>query len=374
MGLKIARWCGLWTALAFGLAMVIAIHAAHADSPRAGVSDPGLSLINSSSPIVDADYPKQALEANVQGIVRAKLTVNASGLPVACEVAISSGSAVLDMATCDLLRRRARYKILATERKNGSIYTAYQTVNWQIPGAPLKQHNRSPPSPGGAGSLGTMIGFAVCGTLAGIVGAAFLPAQAMQRTRETPASRIILQFLVLFCTIIPGVFLLEMTLDIYPSFTPFITGALLALSFATFAIILRALKVKAQNGGSIGVSNWVEDLLPRFFYCGFVGVLFFQPLVLLANGMHETAPSRSVPGVVRQMFKTHGKGAASYMVLGGAAGALGNTTASGKFEVRWEVYDAFQTGDRLCVIVHTGWLQLRWWTINACGAAPTARP
>lgn len=55
------------------------------------------------------DYPVEAQRANLQGDVRARLSVGEDGRPKACTIVNSSGHAVLDTATCDILLARARF-------------------------------------------------------------------------------------------------------------------------------------------------------------------------------------------------------------------------------------------------------------------------
>ncbi|HYD14095.1 MAG TPA: energy transducer TonB [Allosphingosinicella sp.] len=55
------------------------------------------------------DYPASALRARAEGTTEVLLTVNPDGRVSGCVVSESSGSAALDMATCRILRSRARY-------------------------------------------------------------------------------------------------------------------------------------------------------------------------------------------------------------------------------------------------------------------------
>lgn len=64
---------------------------------------------NPASWLSDADYPAAALWAGAQGLVRYVLEVDATGKVVRCGIAESSGSSLLDSATCALLRRRGRF-------------------------------------------------------------------------------------------------------------------------------------------------------------------------------------------------------------------------------------------------------------------------
>ncbi len=70
------------------------------------------------------DYPAAARGSGAHGIVRFMLTTDATGRVVACTITQSSGSPVLDRATCDIMRRRARFSPVA-----GNIE---QQMVWQL--------------------------------------------------------------------------------------------------------------------------------------------------------------------------------------------------------------------------------------------------
>jgi protein TonB len=55
------------------------------------------------------DYPKEAARHGWQGTVVADLTVSVGGQVIACSIVQSSGYAVLDAKTCEILRTRARF-------------------------------------------------------------------------------------------------------------------------------------------------------------------------------------------------------------------------------------------------------------------------
>ncbi len=79
------------------------------------------------------DYPAAALRMGMEGQTRFRLTVDPSGRVSACLVVASSGSAVLDEATCRLLTRRALFSP-ATDRKGKVVSATYSSsIRWQIP-------------------------------------------------------------------------------------------------------------------------------------------------------------------------------------------------------------------------------------------------
>src|SRR5947199_10312581 len=59
--------------------------------------------------IGESDYPVAALAKHLQGIVGIRLIVGTDGRVLGCTIAHSSGVAVLDEATCRILRSRARF-------------------------------------------------------------------------------------------------------------------------------------------------------------------------------------------------------------------------------------------------------------------------
>jgi protein TonB len=80
------------------------------------------------------DYPPEAVRHHWQGKVVADLTISAEGSVTACHIVKSSGYQVLDDATCDLLRRRAKFKS-ATDPNVKPVESRVQTppVEWRLP-------------------------------------------------------------------------------------------------------------------------------------------------------------------------------------------------------------------------------------------------
>jgi TonB family protein len=60
-------------------------------------------------PFTDADYPAEALKQHAGGRVSYRLRVDAEGRATDCTVTESSGSPVLDLATCRLIIAKARF-------------------------------------------------------------------------------------------------------------------------------------------------------------------------------------------------------------------------------------------------------------------------
>lgn len=79
------------------------------------------------------DYPSRALREEREGTTGFRLTVDAGGRVTNCEITSSSGSPDLDQATCDNLRRRARFNP-ATDGEGQPTSGSYSSrTRWVIP-------------------------------------------------------------------------------------------------------------------------------------------------------------------------------------------------------------------------------------------------
>ena len=83
------------------------------------------------------DYPPAALRIGAAGVTRFRLDIDVNGQVTGCTVTQSSGNADLDVTTCTLLTRRARFTP-AQDRQGHALAASYSSaVSWQIPaGAP----------------------------------------------------------------------------------------------------------------------------------------------------------------------------------------------------------------------------------------------
>ncbi len=79
------------------------------------------------------DYPAAALREEIEGVVRFILTVNAQGRVVDCVVTGSSGSDVLDEATCRLIAARASFEPAQGLFDKAARGTWSSAVRWEIP-------------------------------------------------------------------------------------------------------------------------------------------------------------------------------------------------------------------------------------------------
>jgi protein TonB len=82
----------------------------------------------------DSDYPASAIRGEESGTVRASLTVGPDGRVTNCTVTASSGSAALDAATCNILRRRGRFTPARDSSGNPTSDTvAAPPIRWVLP-------------------------------------------------------------------------------------------------------------------------------------------------------------------------------------------------------------------------------------------------
>lgn len=79
------------------------------------------------------DYPASELRAEHQGTTRYRLAVDAGGAVTGCTVTASSGFAGLDRATCETVKRRARFEPATDETGARSAGSFSGSVSWQIP-------------------------------------------------------------------------------------------------------------------------------------------------------------------------------------------------------------------------------------------------
>lgn len=79
------------------------------------------------------DYPTSDLRLEHHGRTAYRLTIDASGAVTECTVTASSGHPGLDKATCDNVKRRARFEP-ATDQTGARVAGSYNgSVTWQIP-------------------------------------------------------------------------------------------------------------------------------------------------------------------------------------------------------------------------------------------------
>ena len=83
--------------------------------------------------ITDRDYKTRWIREGREGRARFNLEISASGRVSNCEVIGSSGHNVLDVATCRLITKRARFEPAKDSSGAKVPGTFSSSVNWQIP-------------------------------------------------------------------------------------------------------------------------------------------------------------------------------------------------------------------------------------------------
>ena len=81
------------------------------------------------------DYPPAAQAAGAEGTAQAQLTVSPDGRVVSCSLIRSTGNSALDAATCNILRRRAKF--IPAKDSNGNATSDTITtppITWRLEG------------------------------------------------------------------------------------------------------------------------------------------------------------------------------------------------------------------------------------------------
>jgi protein TonB len=82
----------------------------------------------------DGDYPPPALRRREQGTTRFRLTVGGGdGRVTNCSVIRSSGSSMLDTATCRIMRQRARFTPARDVNGNPASDEHLGEISWRLP-------------------------------------------------------------------------------------------------------------------------------------------------------------------------------------------------------------------------------------------------
>ena len=79
------------------------------------------------------DYPQSAIRNEEQGTTAVRMTIGADGRVSDCSITQSSGSSALDNATCNILRRRARFTPAKDQAGNPITDTVSQRIRWELP-------------------------------------------------------------------------------------------------------------------------------------------------------------------------------------------------------------------------------------------------
>ena len=100
-----------------------------------GLNPPGSPIpVSIVDEIFDSDYPTEALRRNESGRVTYAVEVSATGVPLRCSIAESSGSAILDRHTCEIVMERSAF-IPASNGAGGSRRGIYRgRITWRLAG------------------------------------------------------------------------------------------------------------------------------------------------------------------------------------------------------------------------------------------------
>ena len=81
------------------------------------------------------DYPASAQAAGAEGTAQATLTIGADGRVVGCSLTRSTGNGALDSATCNILRRRAKFTPARDSNGNATTDTVTTPpIVWRLEG------------------------------------------------------------------------------------------------------------------------------------------------------------------------------------------------------------------------------------------------
>jgi protein TonB len=94
---------------------------------------PARAKANLGSYVSDADYPSDAIRREEQGTTRFRLAVGPDGRVTGCTVTGSSGSAALDIATCRVMRSRARFAPARDTSGNAVADAVSSAIVWRLP-------------------------------------------------------------------------------------------------------------------------------------------------------------------------------------------------------------------------------------------------
>lgn len=116
----------------FVLAATTGIAPAFADTPAA--APPSAAPIGNPGDWLNSDdYPALALRLGIGGVTGFKLSVDAAGKPSRCDIIASSGSDLLDAATCERLLTNARFTPSRDRTGKPTTSQYANRVRWALP-------------------------------------------------------------------------------------------------------------------------------------------------------------------------------------------------------------------------------------------------
>ncbi|WP_157215835.1 TonB family protein [Flavisphingomonas formosensis] len=114
----------------FSMLMIAALEVAQ--GPTATDLSQPPRLRNPQAPITAWDYPAEASPGKDYGIATIFLRVSTEGRVTSCDVTESSGSTILDMTTCSLLKKRAQFEP-AKNASGSPVEGEYRSaISWGI--------------------------------------------------------------------------------------------------------------------------------------------------------------------------------------------------------------------------------------------------
>jgi len=101
--------------------------------PAPRVSQAAKAKANLTSLFSTDDYPQSAIRNEEQGTTAVRLSIGTDGRVSDCSITQSSGSSALDNATCNILRRRARFTPAKDQAGNPISDSYSQRIRWELP-------------------------------------------------------------------------------------------------------------------------------------------------------------------------------------------------------------------------------------------------
>jgi TonB family protein len=99
---------------------------------RKSVAPRKAQILNNTSIVTDADYPAEAIRLRAEGLAVVELTTTVRGEATACRVVTSTGTSVLDEATCRLAMTRAKLSPATDEYGESVAGTATLRFVWRL--------------------------------------------------------------------------------------------------------------------------------------------------------------------------------------------------------------------------------------------------
>jgi protein TonB len=102
--------------------------------PPPHLVQPARARANLASLVSDDDYPASAVAAGQEGRTGFRLDIGPDGRVTNCTVTSSSGSSILDQATCRIMRSRARFTPAHDSNGNAVSDSHDDAITWRLTG------------------------------------------------------------------------------------------------------------------------------------------------------------------------------------------------------------------------------------------------